>query len=117
MLQYKANLGLLSNRYTDIERQLLRTFARKLTLARRYHPGLMPHQLRHTYQIGQVRIYSEMDWLLTNLVDDQIVEFRAEETGALQRQEQDLNSKVVLLTDKGADFLSRWIGAQPLDLD
>jgi hypothetical protein len=117
MVQYKANLSLLSNRYTEIERQLLRAFARKLALARQYHPGLMPKQLRHTYQIGQVRIYSEMDWLLTNLFDDVIVEFRVEEIGALQRQEQGLNSNVVLLTDKGADFLSRWIDAQPLDLD
>ncbi|SEB01898.1 hypothetical protein SAMN04488580_10665 [Mycobacterium sp. 283mftsu] len=64
--------------------------------------------------IGQIRIYSEMDWLLVNLIDDGLIAFRAHSHRVLEQQELALNAKVVELTDKGAEFLERWIDAEPL---
>lgn len=114
MRQYKANLAILNNRYTDIERQLLRAFVRKLDTAKRLVPSVSATGLAGISQIGKVRIHSEMDWMLVNLVDDGLITFRDHDHRALREQERAMNTKVVELTDKGAQFLQQWIAAEPL---
>lgn len=114
MRRYKANLAILNNRYTDIERQLLRAFVRKLDTAKLIEPSVTAAGLAGIPQIGRVRIHSEMDWMLVNLVDDGLVTFREHHRRALEVQEQALNAKVVELTAKGAEFLEHWIAAVPL---
>jgi hypothetical protein len=114
MRQYKANLAILNNRYTDIERQLLRAFVRKLDVAKGFVPSVTAAGLADLVGIGRVRIYSEMDWMLVNLVDDGLITFRDHEHRVLQEQERALNAKVVELTAKGAEFLEHWMSAEPL---
>lgn len=114
MRRYKANLAILNNRYTETERQLLRAFVRKLEMARRLEPSVTAAGLADMAQIGQVRIYSEMDWMLVNLVDDRLITFRDHGRRDLEAQERALNSKVVELTAKGAEFLEHWMTAEPL---
>lgn len=55
-----------------------------------------------------------MEWMLLNLLDDEIIEFRQEGNKVMELQEQELNTKVVLLTKKGREFLARWIDADAL---
>lgn len=114
MRQYKASLAILNNRYTDIERQLLRAFVRKLDKAKLIEPSVTAAGLAGITQIGKVRIYSEMDWMLVNLVDDGLIAFRENRRRDLEAQEQTLNAKVVELTAKGAKFLEQWMAAEPL---
>ncbi|MEV0673627.1 HNH endonuclease signature motif containing protein [Mycobacterium sp. NPDC050441] len=114
MRQYKANLAILNNRYTETERQLLRAFVRKLDMAKRFVPSVTAAGLADITQIGKVRIYSEMDWMLVNLVDDGLITFRDHEHRALQEQDRSLNAKAVDLTPKGAEFLEHWMSAEPL---
>ncbi|MFN6546046.1 HNH endonuclease [Mycolicibacterium nivoides] len=114
MHQYKANLAILNNRYSETERQLLRAFVKKLEMARRLEPSVTAAGLADFAGIGRVRIYSEMDWMLVNLVDDGLITFRDYEHRALHEQERALNSKVVELTAKGAEFLEHWMTAEPL---
>ncbi|MGV0813711.1 HNH endonuclease signature motif containing protein [Mycolicibacterium boenickei] len=114
MRQYKANLAILNNRYTETERQLLRAFVRKLEKVKLVEPSVTASGLADFVGIGRVRIYSEMDWMLVNLVDDGLIAFREHERRVLKQQEQALNAKVVELTAKGAEFLEHWIAAEPL---
>nr|MDT0524127.1 hypothetical protein [Streptomyces sp. DSM 41633] len=114
MRHYKANLAILNNRYTETERQLLRAFVRKLEMAKLVEPSITASGLADFAGIGRVRIYSEMDWMLVNLVDDGLIAFRDHERRELEAQERALNSKVVELTAKGAEFLGHWMTAEPL---
>ncbi|MEV4322210.1 HNH endonuclease signature motif containing protein [Microbispora rosea] len=114
MIQYKANLEILNHRYTDIERQLLKAFLRKLEQMRNRFPNASLSDMRSALQIGHIRIYAEMWWTVSNLLDDGLIEFRAEDLTILKQQEKLLNARVVLLTQKGQEFLTRWAAADPL---
>ncbi|MFF5568096.1 HNH endonuclease [Streptomyces sp. NPDC012623] len=114
MLQYKANLEILNHRYTDIERQLLKAFLRKLEWFQRILPQVPLRDFDNWLGGGRIRLYADMEWVVSNLLDDGIIEFRVENRRELQQQEQMRNSKVVKLTDKGMDFLVHWAAAQPL---
>lgn len=114
MLQYKANLEILNHRYTDLERQLLKAFVRKWQEIRNYLPSFCLEDVARARGAGAVRIYADMWWALTNLLDDGIIEFREDKRPELGLQEEVRNAKVVILTDKGVEFLTHWIKAQPL---
>lgn len=114
MLQYKANLEVLNHRYTDIERQLLKAFVRSWQRARQFYPGMCIGDIGKIAGAGTLRVYADMWWTVTNLLDDGIIEFREEENMTLRLQEQERNARVVLLTEKGREFLAHWIAAQPI---
>ncbi|MFJ4585324.1 HNH endonuclease [Streptomyces echinatus] len=114
MLQYKANLEILNHRYTDIERQLLKALLRRVQWFREKYPMLRAQEINNWPQAGRIRLYADMQWVVSNLLDDGLIEFRVERHRLLQQQEQTRNAKVVELTDKGLEFLDHWAAAQPL---
>lgn len=114
MLQYKANLEILNHRYTDIERQLLKALLRRVQWFRETYPTLRAQEINNWAQAGRIRLYADMQWVVSNLLDDGLIEFRVERHRLLQQQEQTRNAKVVELTDKGLEFLDHWVAAQPL---
>jgi hypothetical protein len=91
MLQYKANLSLLNSRYGDLERRVLKIFAAS--------PGR-----------EDIWLSKSLDILLMYLIDD----------GLIVRDESDLrllNSEwyVYKITDKGREFVEKWLNAEPLE--
>ncbi|MGW8876386.1 HNH endonuclease [Streptomyces mirabilis] len=114
MLQYKANLEVLNHRYTDLERQLLKAFVRRWQKMREYVPSFTLADVATYTGMGSVRIYADMWWAVTNLLDDGVIELREEKRKELQIQEEIRNAKVVILTEKGIEFLTHWISAEPL---
>jgi hypothetical protein len=90
MFQYKANLALLNGRYSDLERRVLKIFVD--------NPG---HE--------SVWIEKSLDILMMYLVQDGLVV-------------KDQNIKYhfatgtpYCLTDKGRDFVGRWVNAEELE--
>lgn len=118
MRQYKANLDVLNHRYTDTERQLLKAFVQRLQLMNEKLAGqgftaLHPED-PSLVGFGNLRIYAEMWWTVSNLLDDGLIEFHEEKLKVLQEQELQRNAKIVLLTQKGREFLDAWVTAAPL---
>lgn len=116
MLQYKANLEVLNHRYTDTERQLLKAFLRRQQKfdARQRASGFPLLQADGQLQLGKIRIYSEMAWTISNLLDDGMVEFQDTPHTWQSLQEGILNSKIVKLTDKGQELVARLMDAEPI---
>src|SRR5215213_987986 len=90
MFQYKANLALLNGRYSDLERRVLRVLVEN------------PH-------LESVWIEKSLDILMMYLIQDGLVV-------------KDQNIKYHLstgtpysLTDKGRDFIGRWVNAEELE--
>jgi hypothetical protein len=92
----------------------LRAFVRKLDKAKLIDPSVTAAGLAGIAQIGKIRIYSEMDWMLVNLVDDGLIAFGDHGRRDLEAQERALNARVVELTPKGTQFLEHWMSAEPL---
>ncbi|MCX4672404.1 HNH endonuclease [Streptomyces sp. NBC_01381] len=113
MVQYKANLGLLNSRYTDTERQLLRTFLKKHQILESrsgrhmftQYEGLSPYVL----QFGGIQIHQTMWWMISNLLDDGLVE-----TSTLYPGMDIWGTVALSLTEEGKKFIQRWAEAQPL---
>jgi hypothetical protein len=114
MLQYKINLEILNHRYTDIEHQLLNAMVRKWQEMRSYFPALCLSQVGHVPGLGHIRLYADMWWTVSNLLDDGLIEFRVEDREVMRLQEEQRNAKGVLLTEKGREFLAHWVTAEPL---
>ncbi|MGW7416133.1 HNH endonuclease [Streptomyces sp. NPDC054863] len=116
MLQYKANLEVLNHRYTDTERQLLKAFIRRQQMVdARQRESQLPalHADQHP-QSGTIRIYSEMAWTVSNLLDDGMIEFQDTPHTWQSLQEGILNSKIVRLTGKGQELVAHWMDAEPI---
>lgn len=103
MLQYKANLAVLSSRYTQIEQQLLKAFVRRMQEMNKgfKRRGFPPYSLSEPGLIGfdNLRLDQEMWWLVSNLLDDGLVEFRKAD---------------LMLTEKGREFIQNWIFGEPI---
>ncbi|WP_267893896.1 HNH endonuclease [Streptomyces sp. CB00316] len=123
MLQYKLNLEVLNGRYTDVERQVLKVYARILgDNARRMASVGFPSVIstmrsslsaRSTFALGDIAIHRGMAWLLMNLIDDGIVEVLKEvpDLGELPAEKPD---GVVALTVKGMELIEKMIAAEPI---
>jgi predicted transcriptional regulator len=90
MFQYKANLVLLNGRYSDLERRVLKMFVEKSNLE-------------------SVWIEKSLDILMMYLVQDGLV-----------LKDQDIKYHFATgtpycLTDKGRDFIGRWVNAEELE--
>lgn len=99
--QYKANLAVLSSRYTDLEMQLLRWFVQ-------YRTGM-----------GYPHLPDGMTWAIGNLLLDGLVRlsearFPDRPMRLLRTRAQERSARYVLLTDQGRDFISRMVDARPL---
>ncbi|MDH2387631.1 HNH endonuclease [Streptomyces sp. HNM0663] len=120
MLQYKQNLEVLNGRYTDVERQLLKVYAKLWAEIDeqhgRAHPGSssLVSRLRQSLRgggiaLGQITVHNGMSWILSNLVDDGLVEVLPA-TGDPRNRE----SSGVHLTPKGFALIERLIAAEPI---
>lgn len=121
MLQYKQNLEVLNGRYTDVERQILKIYARILGEVEREMPdgGSLLTLMRDsvgaagTFGFGDIAIHRDMVWLVSNLLDDGIVEVHKQPTERGAEPTPRPNG-AVLLTRKGIDLIKRMIAAEPL---
>lgn len=106
MLQYKANLGLLNSRYTQIERQLLLALTRHRALRdeRGEWRTDLPNPIANLVTYGAVYIPFGMLWTVASLIDDGLVGVEGLNTDVL----------TLHLTSAGAELVSRWVDAEPL---
>jgi HNH endonuclease len=98
MRQYKANLSVLNNRYGDLERRLLLAYARE--------PGT-----------GVVQLPGGLGLLLTYLIEDELIRDVSPETlGIGQVEVMGMPShEYFMITDKGREFIARWLRAEDLE--
>jgi hypothetical protein len=98
MRQYKANLSVLNNRYGDLEQRLLLTYARE--------PGT-----------GVVQLPGGLGLLLTYLIEDGLIQAVSAETlGIGQVEVMGMPShEYFTITDKGREFIARWLQAEDLE--
>jgi len=94
MLQYKSNLFVLNSRYGDLEQRILRLFAE--------HP-----------QESKIPIPGGLDILLMYLLEDGLLVDTGETSGVIIAGIPSM--KMYQLTDKGRQFIARWVAAQQLD--
>jgi len=94
MLQYKANLSVLTHRYGDMEQRLLRMFAQEPDASEVWLPGGLDILL----------LYLLQDGLLVNTGQDGGVVVAGVPSRVLYR-----------LTPHGRAFIERWLSAQALD--
>lgn len=127
MVQYKLNLEVLNGRYTDVERQLLKVCSRRWDAFRENLPAgisLSAFAEGRKVSLGGISIHEEMDWLLSNLIDDGIIEIekvdldRYDEAGRqlISALEPSRDQRVdrIYLTEKGCELLERLVAAEPI---
>ncbi|WP_375491982.1 HNH endonuclease signature motif containing protein [uncultured Jatrophihabitans sp.] len=104
--QIKANLSLLNNRYTEVERNILNEFARQPDLQRLAIDHTMMIMCRGLLDDGylEVEVHAD-DGIASVLTDD--------ETGE-ELMRIPLAPDVLKLTPAGRTFLDGWINAQDL---
>ncbi|MFI1830698.1 HNH endonuclease [Streptomyces sp. NPDC020412] len=107
ILQYKANLGLLNSRYTQIERQLLLALNRHHNLRDEHGEWRTddPNPIGNLIVYGAVHLPFGMLWTISNLIDDELVSVEGLNTDVL----------TLHLTSAGEQLVSRWIDAEPLN--
>lgn len=120
MLQYKNNLEVLNGRYTDVERQLLKVYAKEwavLESVDRAETGeslieMMSSALDGDSAIGfgGIEIYEGMQWLLSNLLDDDVVAISTYP----KQSDQEPSRRIVSLTSKGLKMIHRIVTAEPI---
>ncbi|MGW5235976.1 HNH endonuclease [Streptomyces nodosus] len=120
MLQYKQNLEVLNGRYTDVERQLLKVYAKMWAVLESAHHAatgdsiidIMSSALggRHTIGFGEFEIYEGMEWLLSNLLSDDVVAISI----SPQSVNQEPSRRSVSLTSKGLKMIQRIVAAEPI---
>lgn len=93
MLQYKANLGVISGRYGDIERRLLRLFAESPAARGITLPG-------------------GLDVLLMYLLEDGLIVRAASQSNLYIMGVPSVQNYEI--TQSGRDFIARWLAADPL---
>lgn len=117
MRQYKANLEILNQRYTETERQLLKTFLRKWQMLTEVREG---NDRQHEFisyagispqftQFGGIQIHQAMWWMIANLLEDGLIE-----TTELWPRQRRSETVALALTKDGTAFLKRWANAEPL---
>jgi hypothetical protein len=118
MLQYKANLEVLNGRYTDVERQILKVYARRWVELdedceneESFITKFRKLVREGAIGFGDIAIHEGMWWLLSNLLDDGIVEL-GYSTEEMRRGRWVRNS--VALTAKGFELIERMVRAEPL---
>jgi hypothetical protein len=94
MLQYKANLSVLSGRYGDLEQRVLRVFA-------------------ENPQAGRIELPGGLDILLLNLVTDGLLVDTGQHSGVILSGVP--SAKQWGLTPAGREFVQRWLAAAPLE--
>ncbi|WP_425302693.1 HNH endonuclease signature motif containing protein [Nocardia wallacei] len=110
MKQYKANLGVLTSRYGDLELRLLRSLAE-------WVPG-----------IPRPMVSDGMVWMVADLRRDGVIELRQDgwflpsgwrdrprPSKELIEQAAQLRARYASLTLKGIELVERWYGARPVD--
>ncbi|GHG05787.1 hypothetical protein GCM10017667_40910 [Streptomyces filamentosus] len=119
MLQYKQNLAVLNGRYTEVERQVLKVYAKMWVPMEEAHSekGSLLDLFReamgenhHTFGFGDISVSDGMWWLLSNLIDDEIVTITPYYSGV----EGAPPGGVVALTGKGLELIRRMVAAEPL---
>ncbi|KOV91041.1 hypothetical protein ADL04_35325 [Streptomyces sp. NRRL B-3648] len=118
MLQYKANLEVLNGRYTDVERQILKVYAKRWAELdeERGDGKSFITQFRDLLKsggigFGDIAIHEGMWWMLSNLLDDGIL---ALDYSHAEMKEGRLSRSAVSLTAKGFEMIERMVRAEPL---
>ncbi|WP_327727027.1 HNH endonuclease [Streptomyces sp. NBC_00487] len=114
MRQYKENLEIINSRYTDTESQFLKVCAQNWEAFRRKHlsadVALDDFREGRVISLGNMKLHTDMWWLLSNLLDDGIITF-GDRLPALF--EEGLVTQVSL-TDKGCSLIGRIVDAEPI---
>ncbi|MEU3917116.1 HNH endonuclease signature motif containing protein [Streptomyces sp. NPDC029004] len=109
MREYKTNLETLNSRYTDIERQLLKSFRREWG---EFSDIRFPIP-EESVSFGEHLIHKGMNWMLANLLEDGLIELDA---GAAERERNpDPEFLTIYLTRKGCEQMKRFYAGEPLD--
>lgn len=118
MLQYKSNLEVLNGRYTDTERQILKVYAKRwseLDEERGDGKSFIAEFSRLLngggIGFGDITIHEGMWWMLSNLLDDGILELNLSYEAA---KEGRLSRSSVSITPKGFELIGRMVHAEPL---
>jgi hypothetical protein len=98
MRQYKANLSVLNSRYGDLERRILQSFATQPNANVIIVPGGLSLLWQYLSEDGLVRVVSHTELGRGNVV---ILGMPAQE--------------YLGITDKGREFIGRWLHAQDLE--
>ncbi|XXZ49910.1 HNH endonuclease signature motif containing protein [Streptomyces cavourensis] len=118
MLQYKQNLAVLNSRYTDTERQLMQALLKMLREMNEdfKQRGWPPYQLSEPGLVGDssLRISADMWWVVSNLLEDGLIELHQERKKELTEGEWLRGAQMILITEKGREFLEHWVNAEPL---
>ncbi|MEU3222612.1 HNH endonuclease signature motif containing protein [Streptomyces sp. NPDC006976] len=116
--QYKVNLGILNQRYTDTERQLMMALLEMLRKMNKdfQRRGWPPYRLCEPGLVGDssLRISADMWWVVSNLLEDGLIELRQEGKEELTEGEWLRGAQMILITEKGREFLEHWVNADPL---
>lgn len=117
MLQYKQNLEVLNGRYTGVERQMLKFYAKSLGWIDSSIPGhlsimatLRTLGAGSTFGFCDVSIPEGMHWMISNLVEDGIVVA----IKSPHPEDRDQGLRVVQLTQKGIEMVERMISPEPI---
>ena len=97
VLQYKANLSVMNQRYGDFERRVLEWFA----------DGHWDEALR-------LDPTSTVEISIRYLVQDGLVNYRPQSSGMFINGAQVAGIAVCTLTNKGREFVTRWIRAEEI---
>ncbi|MFJ8334576.1 HNH endonuclease [Streptomyces sp. NPDC094437] len=118
MLQYKSNLEVLNGRYTDTERQILKVYAKRWSELDEEHGDGKSFiaEFRRLLKgggigFGDITIHEGMWWMLSNLLDDGILELHHSYEAA---KEGRLSRSSVSLTPKGFELIERMVHAEPI---
>ncbi|MEU5130029.1 HNH endonuclease [Streptomyces mobaraensis] len=116
VIQYKENLSVLNGRYTDVERQLLKVYAKKWAAVEREAKAggksvlrSLVETLKGSVGFGEIAVRDGMQWMLSNLVDDGVIL-----VADLVPPGVDPTLRPVGLTPKGLRLIDRMVRAEPL---
>ncbi len=96
MLQYKANLSVLTNRYGDLEQRILLAFAAEPRRETIWLPG-------------------GLDIMVMYLLRDGLLALTTQNSGVIMAGVP--SSVAYVLTPAGRDFVTKWLNAEPLPGD
>lgn len=99
MLQYKANLAAINDRYSDLEKRILTIFAREP-------------------KSNMIQLPGDYDILLMMLIDDELLTRGSKPSSGIAigtpQGTAFLGPHIYHLTDKGRDFVSGWASASEI---
>lgn len=119
MRQYKDNLGLLNSRYTEVERQLLKVFAKEWKTFKLDFFGREDVVDASTGKLvtgpailASLVIYPEMWWMVANLLDDGVIQFKRDKY--FDPRKPGGRREYIELTSKGHVLMQRWISGEAI---